>query len=191
MVYELSRGVRHSIGRTLEGAAAENDRPLRFGNVGGYFDRNAVAHAHGGGAFGLMGRDGPLRRFARPFWNLNFIPHTHAGDTQYAIDRLDVAFDMRAHLVGFGGDLTHCQCAGKGAEQSTADSGNHVIERGRNLLVRLDAVKLFDGAVHAEPDRLAKGLDERVANRTVDPFDADTARVDRLRHRSLLSKTRQ
>ena len=134
-----------------------------------------------------MGRDGPLSRFARTCWNLNLVPDTHAGDAQHVIDRLDVALDLRAHLVGFRGDLTHCQCAGKGAEQSTADGGNYVIERSRNLLVRLNAVKLFDGAVHTEPDRLAKRLDEGVAGRTLDPFDANTARVDRLRHRSLLN----
>jgi hypothetical protein len=133
-----------------------------------------------------VGRDRPLSRFARTFWNLNLVPDTHAGNAQHAIDRLDVAFDMRAHLVGFRGDLTHCQCAGKGAEQSTADGGNHVIQRGRNLLVRLDAVELFDRAVHAEPDRLAKRLDEGVANRTFDPFDPDTARVDSIGHGTLL-----
>ena len=93
---------------------------------------------------------------------------------------LDIAFDARCNFLRFRRDLTHCQCAGKGAEQSTADSGDDVIECRGNLLVGLDAVELLDGAVHAEPDRLAERLDVRVPNGTLDPFDMDTAGIDRL-----------
>ena len=139
----------------------------------------------------MVRRHGAFSRFARPLWNADGVADAHPRDPQDFIHRFDIALDLGAHFVGFDWYLTHCQCAGKGAEQSTTDRGNDVIERRRDLLIRLDAVKLLDGAVHAEPNRLAERLDVRMPNRAFDPLDPDTAGVDRLRHGSLLLNLRR
>ena len=128
----------------------------------------------------------PLGSFTHAAGNPNLVTHTDARDTEYAIDRLDVAFDLCANLIGLDRNLTHCQCAGKSAEQSTADGGNDVIEGGRNLFVRLDAVEVLNGSMNPESDWRIKRFDVGVTDGPLDSLDADTARVDGISHGSLL-----
>jgi hypothetical protein len=89
-------GNRNAVTQTNATAKSLDEGPLRFGNVGRYVDGNAVAHAHRGRALGLVRRHRPLSGLARAPGNLNRVAHAHAGDAQDAIDRLDVAFDVRA-----------------------------------------------------------------------------------------------
>ena len=109
--------------------------------------------------------------------NPQAVVHANARDPQYFVNRFDVAFDVRLKRLSGHGYLTHCQCAGKGAQQSTANGADHVVERRGDLLFRFDSVELLDPAVYAEPDRLGETLQVRVPQRSFDPFDPQPADV--------------
>src|SRR5713226_4663000 len=57
-----------------------------------------------------------------------------------------------------------------------------MIERGRCLLLRLDAVELLDAAVHAVHHRIGKVLDPRAPQRALVLGDPDLRDVNQLSH---------
>ena len=107
--------------------------------------------------------DGSLGGLAGSRRYLQMILDADAGDTNHAVDIFDVAFDFTPNSIGDGRDLTHCQCAGKSAGQSTAHRRDHVIERRGQIALGLDFVKVFDAPMHAEGDGGLKVFDVSAA----------------------------
>ena len=129
-----------------------------------------------------MGRQCAIRLITGACRNLEAITHANARDPQYAVNRFDVALDIRLKRLSRHRNLTHYQCAGKGAKQSTANGADHVVERGRHLLIWFDAVELLDPAVYPEPDRLGEAFQIRVPQRSLDPFDPQPAGMYHCHH---------
>ena len=94
------------------------------------------------------------------------------GLVQDAIDGLDVAFHGGRDLARIGRNLAHFQCARQGAEQSTTNRTNHVIESGRNLLVRFDTVEFFDSTMNTESDRMLKSFKMHFSDRALDSINS-------------------
>ena len=90
--------------------------------------------------------------------NLQAIVHANARDSQHVVNRFDVTLDVRLKRLSGHRYLTHCQCAGKSAQQSTTNGTDHMIERGRHLLIWFNSVKFLDPAVHTKLDRLGETL---------------------------------
>jgi len=143
---------------------------------------DAPSHAVGCRALGGMRRQCAIRLLTRACRNLQTIAHANARDPQHVVNRFDVTLDIRLKGLSRHRNLTHYQCAGKGAKQSTADGADHVVERGRHLLIWFNAVELLDPAVYAEPDRLGETLQIRVPQRSFDPFDPQSAGVYHCHH---------
>ncbi len=111
------------------------------------------------------------------------------GDPQHTVDFLDITFDIR-HEILCRLDLPHIQCGPEGAEQSSGDTGNHVIKRRRILRARdlaavLFLVEVLDAAMNSEVKRLVKPLDARRSVRTFVFGNLDSAGM-RDGHSSLL-----
>jgi hypothetical protein len=62
--------------------------------------------------------------------HVDAVVNADLGDTDDAVDVLDVAFDFRDELV-LGADLARFQRAGKSAAQSACDGGDEIVERSR------------------------------------------------------------
>lgn len=101
---------------------------------------------------------------------------------EHAIRGADITLNARNEPIRPGRNLTRFQRACKSAEQSPTDGRNDVVERREHLLIRLDTIEVLDRAVDAESNRLLEGLDDRVPDRTSDPLDADSARIDMVSH---------
>ena len=56
------------------------------------------------------------------------IPNSNPYDTNDAVYLFNISLNFAPNFFRYGWNLTHCQCAGKGAYQSTAHRGNHVVE---------------------------------------------------------------
>ena len=119
-----------------------------------------------------MLRDRALRCLAFALRNLQLIAYTNPGDPENLLDRFDVAFDRGGDLVRGGRNLTHFQCAGKGAEQSSTDGRDYMVEGGRHLLFWLDSVEFLDASVYAEADRGIETLEKGLTDRPLHPLDA-------------------
>ena len=114
--------------------------------------------------------------------NPQVVGYTDIGDLDCAFGFGDIAFDRGCQIIGERNDLARCQRAGKGAEQSSTDRRDHVVERGRVLFLGLHAVEFRDAAVHAVGDGFVKVLDERVPYWRHFLDDVDVAGVDDVSH---------
>jgi len=108
--------------------------------------------------------------------------HANRRNAEHAIRGADITLDGCNEPIGSGRNLTRFQRAGKCAEQSPADSRDDVVERREHLLIRLDTIEVLDGAVDAESNRLLKGLDDGLSDRTSDPLDTDSTGIDVVSH---------
>jgi len=153
-----------------------------LGDICSDVEIDAPTYAAGGGALRRMRRHGPLGPLAGARRNPQTIAHTNPRNPQHVVDRLDIALDIRLDLVSRRRYLAHLQCACQSAEQSTADGADHVVQRGRHLLVRFDAIERLDPAVDPEPDRLAETLQVRVSQGAADPFEPQSARMYHVCH---------
>ena len=133
---------------------------------------DTAADAVRGGTTRGMPIDRSLGLFPHAARNRQCVPHANAGNPQDFVDGLDVALDRGADLVGWSRNVAHLQCACQGAEQSSPDCGDHMVERGWHLLLRLNPVERFDAAMHAESDRGVEALQECLANRSLYAFDS-------------------
>ena len=129
-----------------------------------------------------MGCQRAFGRFALARWNPYIVVNADFGDPQDALYRLNVALDCGPHFGRLGWDLAHFQRAGKGAEQSSADGGDHVIESRGQLFIGLNSIEFFDRAVDAVAHRLREVLNIGVANRPFDLFEPDAAGVNQFSH---------
>ena len=154
-----------------------------FDDIPADVQRNAATDAGCSGAALLMSRHCSLCRFTLAGRYADGVVHTNTGDPEDPIDGFDLPFHRSADLVRLWRNLAHFQCACQRAEQSTADGGDHVIERGRDFFFGLDPIELFDPSVHAEPDRLAKVLEVRVPDRPLHPLDPHATCVHQLSYR--------
>ena len=153
-----------------------------FDDIPADVERNAATDAGCSRAVLRMSPHRSLCRFTLAGRYADGVVHTNAGDPEDPIDGFDLPFHHSADLVRLRRNLAHFQCACQRAEQSTADGGDHVIERGRDFLFRLDPIELFDPSVHTEPDRLAKVLEVGVPDRSLHPFDPHATCVYQLSH---------
>jgi len=157
-------------------------RASLLGDVGRDVEIDAAAHAVRGRTLRGMRRHGPLGPLAGARRNAQTIAHSNSRDLQHVVDRLDVALDIRLDLVPRRRYLAHLQCACQGAEQSTADGADHVVQRGRYILLWLDPVALLDAPVDAEPDRLLEPFQIRIPQGTGYSLDPQSARVHYVSH---------
>jgi hypothetical protein len=126
-------------------------------------------------------RQRSVKFVATALWNRESVMKANPGNLQYTIDVLDVTFNIR-HEILSRLDLPHIQCGPEGAEQSSGDTGNHVIECGwifgsSDLASVLFLVEVLDAAMNAEVKRLIKPVN---ASRSVWSFvfgNLDFARV--------------
>lgn len=64
-----------------------------------------------------------------PYRNLKSVAKMNLRDLQHTVDFLDISFNI-CHEIFSRLDLPHIQCGSEGAEQSSGDTGNHVIKCG-------------------------------------------------------------
>ena len=97
------------------------------------------------------------------------VDHVDAPQHQNLVVGFHVTQSFRGDVARRQSDLARCQRAGKGAEQSPARGGHHVIDgRGPGLDPgHVEPVVLGDGTVHSEGDWLR--FTGRVASRTGPP----------------------
>ena len=114
---------------------------------------------------------GPLGRFAFARRNPNLVADSYPGDPKNPVDGLNIPFRKQTNLVRLRRNLAHFQCAGECAEQSTGDSGNHVVESRRPFLFGLDPVEFLDAAMNAVSDRFTEMFDICMSNRPLDFFE--------------------
>lgn len=124
-----------------------------------------------------MGVHGALRFLPHSSRNPDAIADTNTGNTQDLVDRLNVAFDGSLQVLSRDRNVAHLQCACQGAEQSTADGADHVVQRGRHILVWFDPVELLDTPVNAESHRLLEPLQIHMSQGASHPLDAHSTRM--------------
>ena len=144
---------------------------LVLGDVGRDVEIDTATYAVRGRTLRGMRRHGALGPRAGALRNSQTIAHANARDLQHLVDCLDVALDIRLDPVSRRRYLAHLQCACQGAEQSAAHGADDVVQRGRHLFIRFDAVERLDPAVDPESDRLGETLQVRMSHRAGDPFD--------------------
>jgi hypothetical protein len=103
------------------------------------------------------------------------------GNLQHTVDLLNIAFNIR-HEILSRLDLPHIQCGPEGAEQSPADTGNHVIKRrwilrASDLASVLFLVEMLDSAMNAKVKRFVKPVNESRSVRSFVFGDLDLARM--------------
>ena len=94
----------------------------------------------------------------------------------------NIALDDRGQIVGERCDLARYQRAGKGAGQSSADRGDHMIESRGVFIFRFDAVEFRDAAMDTVGHGLFKLFDEGGSNGRYFLYDRDVAGVDDVCH---------
>ena len=119
-----------------------------------------------------MPRDSSFSSLPFPFRNLQVIPNPYAHNAKNVVNRFNIAFNLGCDFVTRSRNFTHLQCACKGAEQSTTNRTNHVIESGRNLLVRFDTVEFFDSTMNTESDRMLKSFKMHFSDRALDSINS-------------------
>ena len=138
------------------------------------------------GALALVRRERPLSGSPGPGRDLQSVAHPDLRDPQHAVHGRDVAFHGGRQAAALGWNLVHLQCAGEGAEQSTTDGGNDVVESRRQVLLRLHAVETLDSTMDAEANWRLEILDVRVTDGPLDFFQPYPTGVDNFSHSTLL-----
>lgn len=113
------------------------------------------------------------------------IVNANHRDSQYALDVLNVAFDIGPETVGMGSYFLGRQHAGEGAHHSGRDRTDDVIQGGGMLLDRVDLVKFLYPAVDTIIDRLRKAFYLSDPDRTPVPRDRDFRGVNNCGHGQL------
>jgi hypothetical protein len=103
---------------------------------------------------------------------------------EHFIFRLYLSNRVSVEALPVKGNLTRCQRAGEGAEQSAARCCDQVIEsaRVRLLLVERDAIVLGDLAMNAEGDRLFLRRNVRQPNLALNRLELDSRDVGYVSH---------
>jgi hypothetical protein len=109
-------------------------------------------------------RERPIGVCALSLGNFHAITQLHCRDSKQLIVRLNSSFDIGFQVVCYG-DSARFQRAGKCAGQSTGESGNDVVNGGRQRFRVLHAVILRVAPVRTELQRLCEALDMRFPKR--------------------------
>ena len=113
------------------------------------------------------------------------VANADANDLEHLLDRFDVALDGGLDGLGCRRNIAHLQCAGKGAEQSSTDGSNNMVQGRGHFLFGFDPVKVLDASVHAETDGRIEPFQERLAEWSLHPLDSQPTRMNDISHCSL------
>ena len=119
-----------------------------------------------------MPRDGPFSSLPFPFRDLEIVTNPYTCNAKNVVNGLNISFNLGRDFVTRSRNFTHLQCACEGAEQSTTDGADHIVQRRGYVLFGFDSVKGLDSTMDTEPYWFLEAFKISMSYRTSYTFES-------------------
>ena len=146
--------------------------PLLLGDIGRNIQVDAPTDTVRGRTFRGMRRHGTFGPITGSGRDPESIVDTNPRNPKHLVNCLDVTFHVRLDVLSRRRNVAHLQCACQGAEQSTTDGADHIVQRRGYVLFGFDSVKGLDSTMDTEPYWFLEAFKISMSYRTSYTFES-------------------